>query len=185
MQHKGTITLRTPRLVLRRLAVCDAQQMYAHWACDPEVTRFLTWPPHANPDVTRAILGEWVARYDADDFYQWGIELVETGELVGTISVVGIDESIEAVEIGYCLGRAWWGRGIMTETLRRVMAFFFDEAGANRVCAKHDVNNPASGAVMAKCGMRYEGTRRAGARSNQGVVDVACYALLAKDRNNI
>ena len=181
MQHKGTKTLFTPRLTLRELTVDDAEQMYAHWAADAEVTRFLTWPPHATVDVTREVLDTWVAGYASDDFYQWGIVLTETSELVGTISVVDINEEVEAVEVGYCLGRAWWGKGIMTEALRRVITFFFDEVGANRVCAKHDVDNPASGAVMAKCGMRREGVRRAGARNNRGIVDVACYALLAKD----
>lgn len=181
MQHKGTRTLFTPRLELRRLATDDAAQMYAHWTADDEVTRFLTWQAHETVDVTRELLGAWVASYAADDFYQWGIVLTETSELVGTISVVNIEEDIDAVEIGYCLGRAWWGKGIMTEALGRVVAFFLDEVGANRVCAKHDVDNPASGAVMAKCGMRREGVRRAGARNNRGVVDVACYALLAKD----
>ncbi|MBQ9316918.1 MAG: GNAT family N-acetyltransferase [Atopobiaceae bacterium] len=181
MQHKGTQRLLTSRLELRRLTLADAEQMYAHWAADREVTRFLTWPPHATVDVTRGVLEEWVAGYASDDFYQWGIVLNETSELVGTISVVSIDDDVDAVEIGYCLGRAWWSKGIMTEALRRIIAFFFDEVGANRVCAKHDVDNPASGAVMAKCGMRREGVRRAGARSNRGIVDVACYALLAED----
>ena len=181
MQHKGTRTLLTPQLELRRLTMDDAEQMYAHWASDTEVTRFLTWPPHATIDVTRGVLREWVAGYASDDFYQWGIVLNETSELVGTISVVNIDEDVAAVEIGYCLGRAWWSRGIMTEALGRVISFFFDEVGANRVCAKHDVENPASGAVMVKCGLRQEGVRRAGARNNRGVVDVACYALLTED----
>ena len=181
MHHKGTRTLFTPRLVLRRLTTADAEHMYAHWAADAEVTRFLTWPPHASIDVTREVLGTWVTSYASDDFYQWGIVLTETSELVGTISVVNLAEDIEEVEVGYCLGRAWWGKGIMTEALDRVITFFFDEVGANRVSAKHDVENPASGAVMAKCGMIREGMRRSGARSNRGIVDVACYALLAKD----
>jgi RimJ/RimL family protein N-acetyltransferase len=106
MQHKGTQRLLTSRLELRRLTLADAEQMFAHWAADREVTRFLTWPPHATVDVTRGVLEEWVAGYGADDFYQWGIVLNETSELVGTISVVSIDDDVDAVEVGYCLGRA-------------------------------------------------------------------------------
>lgn len=182
MQHKGTATLDTPRLVLRRLTVADAEQMYAHWTSDDEVTHFLTWETHGNVEATRALLGEWVEDYKSDDVYQWGIVLAQTNELIGTISAVSLDEAVDAVEIGYCMGRAWWRQGIMTEALGRVIEFFFDEVGANRVSAKHDVANPASGAVMTKCGMRFEGVRRSGARNNQGVVDVACYAILAEDR---
>ena len=171
----------TPRLVLRRLTAADAEHMYAHWASDAEVTRFLTWPPHASIDVTRKVLGTWVASYASDDFYQWGIVLTETSELVGTISVVNLAEDINEVEIGYCLGRAWWGKGIMTEALGRVITFFFDEVGANRVCAKHDVENSASGAVMAKCGMLREGTLRQRLRNKGRYVDVALYAILRDD----
>ena len=185
MRHLGTQTLLTPRLVLRRNTVDDAPQMFSHWANDHEVTRYLTWQPHASVDQTRQILEGWVASYEQPDFYQWGIELRETGELIGNISMVDCDESIDSVEIGYCLGRPWWRQGLMPEALARVMAFFFGEVGANRVCAKHDVDNPASGAVMAKCGMRLEGVRRAGIHNNAGqLVDVACYAMLAEDRNS-
>lgn len=183
MHHLGTKTLHTPRLTLRQHTLADAEPMYANWANDAEVTRFLTWQPHADVSVTRQILESWVSSYAQDDYYQWGIVLRETDELIGSISVVDLDESIDAVEIGYCLGRPWWGKGLMTEALERVTEFFFDEVGANRVCAKHDVNNPASGAVMAKCGMHREGVQRAAARNSAGeLVDVACYAILASDR---
>ena len=44
MEHKGTVTLETPRLILRRLTLADAEPMYRNWASDPGVTKFLTWP---------------------------------------------------------------------------------------------------------------------------------------------
>ena len=52
MRHTGTITLETPRLILRRFAAGDAAAMYRNWASDPEVTRFLTWPPHESLAVS-------------------------------------------------------------------------------------------------------------------------------------
>ena len=76
-------------------------------------------------------------------------------------------------EIGYCIGRPWWNRGITSEALSAVINFMFDQVGANRVQAKHDVNNPHSGLVMKKCGMKYEGTLRSAAVNNQGVCDVS------------
>ena len=48
MEHKGTVTLETPRLILRRLTLADAEPMYRNWASDPEVTKFLTWPTHSS-----------------------------------------------------------------------------------------------------------------------------------------
>ena len=73
------------------------------------------------------------------------------------------------------------GGGIVAEALRELIRFFFEETGCNRVVAGHDVRNPNSGKVMVKCGMRYEGTRRQGSRSNQGLGDTAFYAILRED----
>ena len=58
----------------------------------------------------------------------------------------------------------------------------FDKVGMNRIEARHDPNNPHSGDVMKKCGMRYEGTMRQADRNNQGICDASCYALLKSER---
>ena len=70
----------------------------------------------------------------------------------------------------------------MTEAMKAVMDFFFDEVGAGRVEARHDPRNPHSGDVMKKCGMIYEGTLRQADRNNQGICDMVVYALLACER---
>ena len=70
----------------------------------------------------------------------------------------------------------------MTEALSAVIGFFFDEVGINRVEAEHDPNNPASGRVMEKSGMTFEGTSRQAAVSNQGLIDVSRWAILRCDR---
>jgi ribosomal-protein-alanine N-acetyltransferase len=88
MNHTGTTQLHTERLTLRRFALDDAQAMFDNWASDAEVTRFLTWPAHASVEVTASVLGDWIAQYAQPDFYQWAICLRETGEPVGSISVV-------------------------------------------------------------------------------------------------
>lgn len=181
MTHLGTKVLETPRLILRPLTVADAPAMFKNWNSDPEVTKYLTRPAHDDESVTLEVLRFWVSQYADPAFYQWGIELKELGEPIGSISVVGKNETIDSVEIGYCIGQAWWGQGIMAEALGEVIRFFFEEVGCNRVEADHDVNNPNSGKVMVKCGMQYEGTRRQGGRNNRGVVDVACYAILKED----
>lgn len=91
------------------------------------------------------------------------------------------DDAVEMVHIGYCIGRKWWNRGITTEALREVIRFFFEEVDANRVEARHDPRNVNSGKVMARCGMRYEGTQRQADRNNQGRCDSAMYAILAEE----
>ena len=181
MQQKGTQTLRTERLKLRRYTLEDAGAMYANWTSDPEVTRYLTWLPHASVDVTRRLLSDWVESYSSPDIYHWGLELRGTGELIGDLSVVRIDSHIDEAELGWCLSRAWWGKGLMPEAGRAVLSYLFDDVGFNRVCAKHDVGNRKSGRAMQKIGMTFEGVQRQAGRNNQGIVDIAVYAILKSD----
>lgn len=83
--------------------------------------------------------------------------------------------------IGYCVGRKWWRQGIASEALSGVISFLFNAVKVNRIEAQHDPDNPNSGKVMEKCGMRYEGTRRQADFNNRGIVDAAMYSLLASE----
>ena len=181
LQHKGTQTIETPRLILRQARIEDAQVMFDNWANDPEVTKYLTWPPHGNVEITRKLLASWVQNYEKDDYYQWMIVLKETGEPIGSIMANTVGRA-QSAHIGYCIGKTWWHKGIMSETLKAVMDFLFDEVGYHRVESLHDSNNPNSGAVMRKCGMKYEGTLRQADRNNQGICDACYYGLLASER---
>ena len=181
LTHKGTQTIETPRLILRRARREDAEPMFRNWASDPEVTRYLTWPAHDSVAVSEAVIESWLREYEKRSYYQWMIVLRETGEPIGSISVVRQREDVGEAEIGYCIGKAWWHKGIVTEALGAVMGYLFEEVGMNRVAGRHDPNNPHSGGVMRKCGMKYEGTNRACDRSNQGICDAAQYALLRSD----
>lgn len=182
MTQTGTQRIETHRLVLRPFTVGDAQDMFDNWASDPEVTKFLTWPTHTGVEVSRAVLTDWVSRYPDKNFYNWAIEWKETGRVIGNIAVVKLNEAAEAADMGYCLGRAWWGRGIMPEALRAVTDFLFDIVGLNRVAACHDVKNPKSGRVMAKAGMKPEGILRGGGKNNLGICDEAWCAITRGDR---
>ena len=181
LTHKGTQTIETPRLILRRAIREDAEPMFRNWSSDPKVTKYLTWPAHSNIAVSEMVIGSWLQEYEKDSYYQWMIVLKELGEPIGSISVVRQNDRVEEAEIGYCIGSRWWHRGIVTEALTAVMRYLFEEVGMNRVAARHDPNNPNSGRVMRKCGMIYEGTARSADRNNQGVCDAAHYAILRSD----
>jgi len=182
VKHLGTKILETRRLILRRFSLEDAPAMYRNWASDPEVTKYLTWPTYTDPAMADAILSDWTKSYARDDFYQWAIELKQLNEPVGSISVVSHNDALQIAHIGYCLGRAWWHKGIMSEALQAVIDYLFDQVGMRRIESLHDPNNPHSGGVMRKCGMQYEGTHRQSDRNNQGICDAAWYAILASDR---
>lgn len=183
LTHKRTQTIETPRLILRRAAACDAEPMFRNWASDPEVTKFLTWPAHDSVAVSQTIIENWILEYAQDNYYQWMIVLRDLGEPVGSISVVRQNERVDEVEIGYCIGKRWWHQGIVSEALSAVIEYLFTEVGVNRIAARHDPNNPHSGGVMRKCGMKYEGTHRSSDRNNQGICDAAQYAILRAEWN--
>lgn len=184
MKHASTQTLETERLVLRRFREDDAQAMFNNWTGDAEVTKYLTWPTHPNPAVTELVLRDCIARYEKPDFYQWAIALRGTPGPIGTISVVRIDEEVAFMQIGYCIGREHWGQGIMTEAFSAVIPFLFEQTGANRLEARHDPRNPASGRAMQKCGLMYGGTLRGADRNNQGICDAAYYGILREEWEN-
>lgn len=182
MKHCGTQTIETDRLILRKFEKEDAAAMYKNWASDPEVTKFLTWPAHTSIEVSKWVTNDWVNSYKDDNYYQWAITVKENGkEPIGSISVVHMKEEISMMHIGYCIGQAWWHKGVTSEALKAVMDFLFKEVEVNRIEARHDPRNPNSGNVMKKCGMKYEGTMRAADFNNQGICDACYYAILKEE----
>lgn len=180
MNHTGTPILETNRLILRPFRSEDAENMFHNWASDPEVTKFLTWPTHTNVEVSRYVLSDWIPHYAEPDYYHWAITL--DGYAIGSMAVVDHDDRIGKAHIGYCIGRNWWRQGIVSEALQCVINFLFHEVGYQRIEARHDPRNPHSGAVMRKCGMKYEGTMRQSDWNNQGVCDACWYAILKSER---
>ena len=180
LKHKGTQILTTTRLTLRPFATTDAPAMFANWASDSEVTKFLMWPTHSSVSVSEAVLADWASHYAEPDYYQWAI--VYDGRAIGSIAVVDHDDQVGKAHIGYCIGRNWWHMGMMSEALKAVMDFLFDEVGYQRIESRHDPRNPHSGGVMKKCGMKYEATLRQSDWNNQGVCDACWYALLKSER---
>jgi ribosomal-protein-alanine N-acetyltransferase len=182
LSHKGTKAINTDRLLLRRFELDDAYNMFKNWANDSEVTKFLTWEPHSSIEVTKEIIDQWVNNYKDTKTYEWAIELKEIGEVIGSISIVKLDDKNYSCEIGYCMSRKYWGKGIMSESLEVVIHYLFSEIGFNRIFAKYDTNNVASGKVMLKCGMKYEGTlRQVKIRDNKEFYDLDIYAILKND----
>ncbi len=155
LHHLGTQSIETMRLKLRKFQTDDAEDMFRNWSGDPEVCKYLSWGPHQDVYVSQRRITYWLSSYQRDSTYVWAIELKLKQMAIGTISVEFTDESTMTCEVGYCLGKEYWGRGIMTESLHVVMHFLFYEVGYQRIMAKHDVQNIASGRVMQKAGMHF------------------------------
>ena len=181
MEHLGTIELITERLVLRRFTLNDVENVFRNWANNDDVTKYLTWSSHKDINVTKNVLEQWIQNYSKKDFYNWAIVLKEINEPIGSIGVVKQDDDIKMVHIGYCIGKNWWNKGIVSEALNILIKFFFEKVGVNRIESRHDPNNPNSGKVMVKCGMKYEGHMKQADKNNQGIVDTLYYGIIAED----
>lgn len=123
----------------------------------------------------------WIRGYEQEDFYLWAIVPKDLNEPIGSISIVRQDNKIGMVHVGYSIGRKWWGKGYTSEALIRLVKFFFEEVGVNRIESRHEVENPNSGKVMEKAGLIYEGTLRQADYSNHGLCDTKYYGILASD----
>ena len=102
--------------------------------------------------------------------------------MIGDISIVAVDENDSSCEIGYVLGKAYWGRGIMTEALIAVLEFCFTQLDLQGVKARYASLNPASGRVMEKAGMSYLKTVINGVEQKGYLADLIYYQISREDR---
>ena len=174
LNHKGTCQLKTKRLVLRKILPEDAKMVY-EWMSDFEICRYERWKVHPNVEFSRGYIIEVFDDYKSNYTYQWGIELNK--ELIGSISIINIDDFDQKAVMGYCIKRNFWGNGYATEAAKAVLEYMFNEVGLNRIEASHSVNNKASGRVLEKVGMILEGCAKEYYYSNIGFQDSNLYAL--------
>lgn len=137
--------------------------------------------PHPYEDGMAA---QWIAQhrsqFEAGTHAVFAIELAAERRLVGAISLT-IDADFSKAELGYWIGVPYWNQGYATEAARRIVGYAFDELGLNRIASRHLVRNPASGRVMQKIGMSYEGTLREDTVKWGRFEDLELYGLLKSD----
>lgn len=172
--------LETPRLILRKVRRGDAPDLFAY-ARDPEVSRHVLWTAHQSLADSRAFISQLRRQYRRGLPASFGIEEKESGCLIGTIGFMNLNPEHLWAEVGYSLARSRWNRGLMTEALTEVLRFSFEELGLNRVEAIHETDNPASGRVMEKAGMKPEGTLRKRVLNKGHFSDVRMWAVLKED----
>lgn len=172
-------TLKTDRLILRPFAEKDAPRV-EELAGAREIADTTLSIPHPYPAGAAA---EWIATHAAswteEQHADFAITDASTAELIGAIGQ-GINRQHEHGEMGYWIGVPYWNKGFCTESARAVLAFAFEELNLHRVFAHHLTRNPASGRVMQKIGMTFEGIHRDAIRKDR-YEDIAAYAILAED----
>ena len=143
-------SIETERLLLRPVTMDDAEAMF-QYASDRENTRY-TFPTNQSLEETKNNIAQF---YLANPLGRWGIELKSSGQFIGTIDLHKIDTVLKKAAIGYIINKKYWKQGLTTEATRAVIELAFEKIGMNKLTALHDKDNPASGKVMEKSGMRY------------------------------
>lgn len=177
MKHAGTVTLETERLILRQYTINDAYE----YACVDSQSGDVIWEAPLSEERTSE-LKNVIERYKNVDFYYWAIVEKVTSKIIGGILTVGANEKMLSCEMAYAINAKFRGNGNASEALKRVLEFLLIEVEYNRIQAGHLADNPASGKVMEKAGMKYEGTRRQDNRNNEGILtDSKVYGILRED----
>ena len=152
--------METERLILRPWEEGDAASLFKY-ASDPDIGPIAGWPPHSSVDNSREIIRTVFA---APEVY--AVVLKNTGEPVGCCGIIfsdtlhSADMTLQEAEIGYWIGKPYWGNGLIPEAVNALLLRCFEELGLETVwCGYYDGNNK-SRRVCEKCGFKYHHTNR-------------------------
>jgi ribosomal-protein-alanine N-acetyltransferase len=174
-------TLRTARLLLGGFDLHDAAEVRrlagAREIADTTLT--IPHPYHLQDAVS------WIELQNSDDgprvSADFAIRLLPQQQLIGSIGLRDIDSQHGQAELGFWIGKDWWGQGYAREAARAVIQFGFESLNLNRICAHHMTRNPASGRVLLAAGMQREGVLRQRVRKWGVYEDVVLYAVVRDD----
>ena len=169
--------IETKRCILRKFTKNDIDDLY-EYASDNEVTQFLSWDTYKSINMAVDYIENVLLKYSKNEIAPWGIEWIENSKLIGSIDFVKYDEKNFSAEIGYVLNKKYWNKGIMTEVLKEIVEFGFDEMNLVRIETRLDSMNVASERVMQKNGLKYEGTLRKKEFLKNKFIDVKYYSIL-------
>jgi len=171
--------LETQRLVLRELQLEDAEMLFRIYS-DEEVMRYYDTPMNRLEQVQRSIAAHR-SRFENNEAIRWGISIKGSKDIVGNCGFYRDSYSQYAL-LSYVLARPYWGKGLMTEALRAIIAFGFDHYQLHRIEAHVVVSNLASLGVLQKLGFKKEGFLRERFYENNHFHDEWVFALLKSDR---
>ena len=174
-------TLNTKRLVLRPFTTADAPELQ-QLANAPEIAATTLNIPHPYPDgLAQAWIRQHAEMFESGEGAVFAIVRRRDGVLLGCVGL-GCDPENRNAELGYWIGVPYWNRGYATEAARVVVAFGFAWLRLHKIKSSYFGSNPASGRVLEKIGMRYEGRRREQLfKEGRGFEDVVEYGVLSGD----
>ena len=171
----------TSRLLIRRFTSDDAQSYFDIFS-NTDVMRYWSSPPLSTFAQAEKRIADIVDRYRKRDLFQFALERKRDGKIVGTCTLYHIHEQNRRAEIGYALGRPFWGQGYMHEALLALIDHAFGALQLHRLEADIDPRNLASARSLERLGFKREGLLRERWIVGGAVSDSALYGLLADER---
>ncbi|GAB4509234.1 MAG: GNAT family N-acetyltransferase [Anaerolineae bacterium] len=172
--------LETERLMLREITLKDTAAVFAIRG-DYEVTKYNIGAAYLDMAQASSLIVSIKGDYLHKRAVRWGMVLKDTGEFVGMCGYNYWNQQDFRASIGYDLLRSQWGKGLMPETLRAVIAFGFQQMNLNRIEADTSLNNIASVRVLQKLGFRQEGRQREQYFENGRFYDLLLFSLLRRE----
>lgn len=160
MNSIGTEIIKTERLTLRKFDFADAEDMLELWVSKSEVQHLYSEPTYNTIDEVNGLLEKYIQNYENSDYYRWAIVDNDSNRCIGQIAFYIVDTNNNFAEIEYCISTDYQNRGLMTEALKSVIKFGFEEIGFHRIQISTKAINAPSKRVIEKSGFTYEGTLR-------------------------
>lgn len=146
----NTPLLQTKRLILRKFTENDLKSFYEIYS-DKEANTFLPWYPLKTMEEAKKVYEELLNKYKQERAYHYAICLKENNDPIGYVNVSMED----SYDLGYGLRKEYWHQGITSEAVKAVIEQLKEDE-IPYITATHDVNNPRSGEIMKKLGMKYQ-----------------------------
>lgn len=174
------VRLRTTRLLLRPVAASDGPGLFAIFG-DDEVTEHYAWDTFTSQDQGDDLARETAGQIERGEALRWGLVPHGHTQIIGTCGYTRWIRDHHFAILGYDLARPYWRQGLMSEAVRAVLAFGFDEMELNRVEALVMAGNTASVAVLRRMGFAQEGEMRERALHRGSYRDVQIFGLTRAD----
>lgn len=168
------------RLILRKITIDDVNDIF-EYASIPDVTTFVLWDTHKTKEDSIDFVKFSDEQFNSNTSIIWGIVIKSEKKLIGTIDLRNWNTIHNCGEIGYVISKKYWNKGYVSEAMKAVIKFGFEELHLNRIEAHCEEENIGSWRVMEKCGMKYEGTLREKVFIKERFRSMKMYSILKRE----
>ncbi|MBO4877896.1 MAG: GNAT family N-acetyltransferase [Ruminococcus sp.] len=177
MEHTGTESFETPRLICRRFTAGDEEDMLRNWAADPDIQNEYGEPVYTDIGQVRQLLDSYIRGYNDPAFYRWAVIEKSSGENIGQIAFCKVYSDCATAEIEYCIGRRFWGNRYAGEALEGLIEHTFRNTDFRRLEAYHRAENVKSGRVLERSSMHITDNVERFRRENISPEGEVCYCI--------